>query len=437
MAKKNIFFFTGLLTFLATSVYTVTLPFPSDKIWAVLVAGSGEYSNYRHQADVCHAYQVLHEHGVPDEQIIVMMFDTIAYNPSNPTPGIVINYPAGSDVYHGVPKDYTGMTVTAENFVNILLGNEDAMRNVGSGKVLKSGPEDHVFINYVDHGGPGYLIFGNDYLSAQNFTTTLKEMHAKQLYKKMVVYIEACNAGSMIDLLPTDINIYVETASGATEQSMACCYDILRKTFVGDLFSVSWMQDSDTQDIRIETLDTQFAIVKQETVTSTVHRYGDTKIGKLSVGEFQGMNKSEKHSFFKIEKSDLVPSREVPLHLLMRRLETASTQEERSHLQNAIETLLENRAFMADKIAEIVKRSVKNDELFKQVLHEKMKLQDYQCYGEVLNYFSDHCFSLSKNEYVGTHVHTLINMCERGIDPKIMIEAMDETCTFQSIEGIN
>lgn len=28
------------------------------KIWAVLVAGSRMYDNYRHQADVCHAYHV-------------------------------------------------------------------------------------------------------------------------------------------------------------------------------------------------------------------------------------------------------------------------------------------------------------------------------------------------------------------------------------------
>ena len=28
------------------------------KIWVLLTAGSIGYSNYRHQADVCHAYQV-------------------------------------------------------------------------------------------------------------------------------------------------------------------------------------------------------------------------------------------------------------------------------------------------------------------------------------------------------------------------------------------
>merc|ERR1711915_997233 len=59
--------------------------------WAVLVAGSKGWDNYRHQADVCHAYQVLHEHGLDDDHIIVMMYDDIAYNSQNPTKGKIIN----------------------------------------------------------------------------------------------------------------------------------------------------------------------------------------------------------------------------------------------------------------------------------------------------------------------------------------------------------
>jgi glycosylphosphatidylinositol transamidase (GPIT) subunit GPI8 len=46
--------------------------------WAVLVAGSSEWVNYRHQADVCHAYQILHKNGIPDSNIIVMMYDDLA-----------------------------------------------------------------------------------------------------------------------------------------------------------------------------------------------------------------------------------------------------------------------------------------------------------------------------------------------------------------------
>ena len=88
--------------------------------WAVLVAGSNGWDNYRHQADVCHAYQVLHQHGVPDDHIVVMMYDDIAHDMMNPTPGIIINHPNGSDVYHGVPKDYVNASVCPEIFLQVI-----------------------------------------------------------------------------------------------------------------------------------------------------------------------------------------------------------------------------------------------------------------------------------------------------------------------------
>ncbi|GJV57572.1 vacuolar-processing enzyme-like protein [Tanacetum coccineum] len=72
--------------------------------WAVLVAGSNEYYNYRHQADVCHAYQILKRGGLKDENIVVFMYDDIANHEDNPKPGVIINSPKGHDVYAGVPK---------------------------------------------------------------------------------------------------------------------------------------------------------------------------------------------------------------------------------------------------------------------------------------------------------------------------------------------
>ena len=55
--------------------------------WAVLVAGSRGYSNYRHQADVCHAYQILRDNGVAEDHIIVISYNDVANSPSNPFPG--------------------------------------------------------------------------------------------------------------------------------------------------------------------------------------------------------------------------------------------------------------------------------------------------------------------------------------------------------------
>ncbi|KAL1423962.1 hypothetical protein MTO96_020755 [Rhipicephalus appendiculatus] len=121
-----------------------------QKLWALLVAGSKGYNDYRHQADICHAYHVLQHHGIPDERIVVMMYDDIAYNELNPMKGVVMNHPYGSNVYYRVPKDYTGGLVNPLNFVRILQGQRPYG---GSGKVIASGPNDHIFVNFVGHGG--------------------------------------------------------------------------------------------------------------------------------------------------------------------------------------------------------------------------------------------------------------------------------------------
>lgn len=46
--------------------------------------------------------------------------------------------------------------MTVNNFLAAILGDKDAITG-GSGKVVASGPNDHVFIYYSDHGGPGVL----------------------------------------------------------------------------------------------------------------------------------------------------------------------------------------------------------------------------------------------------------------------------------------
>ena len=53
-------------------------------------------------------------------------------------------------------QDYTGANVTVNNFLAAFLGNKSALTG-GSGKVIESGPEDHIFVFYSDHGGPGVL----------------------------------------------------------------------------------------------------------------------------------------------------------------------------------------------------------------------------------------------------------------------------------------
>lgn len=91
-----------------------------------------------------------------------------------------------------------------------------------------------------------------NYVYAKDLINVLKTMWGNKSYKNMVIYMEACEAGSMFDgLLPSDINIYVTTASNPYESSYGyyCpgqySHPDVEKygTCLGDLYSISWMED--------------------------------------------------------------------------------------------------------------------------------------------------------------------------------------------------
>ena len=86
------------------------------------------------------------------------------------------------------------------------------MTGYGSGKTIKSNSNDHIFVYFADHGAPGLLAFPSgedDLLHAYDLMHTIKGMHKDKKYGKMVLYVEACESGSMFDggFLPKDINV--------------------------------------------------------------------------------------------------------------------------------------------------------------------------------------------------------------------------------------
>jgi len=92
----------------------------------------------------------------------------------------------------------------------------------------------------------------------------------------LVLYIEACESGSMLeDILSDSINLYATTAANAQESSYACYHDLVRGTYLGDVYSVVWMEDSDAEQIDKETLFQQYSITQQRTNTSHVMQYGN------------------------------------------------------------------------------------------------------------------------------------------------------------------
>ncbi|XP_058423562.1 legumain [Diceros bicornis minor] len=424
----------AVLLSLVLGIGAVPMDDPEDggKHWVVIVAGSNGWYNYRHQADVCHAYQIVHRNGIPDEQIILMMYDDIAYSDQNPTPGVVINRPNGSDVYAGVLKDYTGEDVTPQNFLAVLRGDSEAVKGKGSGKVLKSGPKDHVFIYFTDHGAAGLLCFPNDDLYVQDLNRTIYYMYEQKMYQKMVFYIEACESGSMMQHLPTDIDVYATTAANPSESSYACYYDDSRDTYLGDWYSVNWMEDSDMEDLTKETLHKQYQLVKSHTNTSHVMQYGNKSISAMKVMQFQGTKHkaSSPISLPPVKHLDLTPSPEVPLAIMKRKLMSTNDLYESRHLVEEIRRHLEARHVIEKSVRKIVSLVARSDTEAERLLSERVLLTAHDCYRAAAAHFRTHCFDWHSPtyEYALRHLYVLVNLCEKPYPVDRIKSSMDKVC---------
>jgi len=414
---------------------------PEDgELWVLLVAGSNGWFNYRHQADICHAYQIVHAHGVPDDHIIVMMYDDIANNKENPTPGKIINHPNGTDVYHGVPKDYVCTSVNPQVFLKVLKG-EAVEGTAGSGKTLNSGPNDNVFVYFADHGAKGLVAFGDDLLKAEDLNNAIKDMYAANKYKKMVLYIEACESGSMFKgLLDADINVYATTASNSTTSSYACYYDPARKTFLGDVYSIKWLEDSDKENIEKETLEKQYKIVKRETNTSMVMQFGDMSISKLPVGDFQGTSPVAGLDYPPLPNicgRDAVPGPEVPLKILQNNVVAATTPEEIQEAKEKLAKLQKNRQFMLKTVRDLVQTVTQDNQMTADIFGDNVELTQFSCYYSAVDHFHSTCFNVGQNDYALRMLNTLVNLCEKKFPVEDIIEAIKVTCTHPPIVGIH
>ncbi|XP_026771436.3 legumain isoform X1 [Pangasianodon hypophthalmus] len=410
----------------------------NGKQWVLLAAGSKGWENYRHQADVCHAYQVVHQNGIPDEQIVVMMYDDIAHNEENPFPGNIINVPKGPDVYNGVPKDYTGEHVSAENFLAVLRGDSRAIRKRGRKKVIKSCANDSIFIYLSDHGGHGVFQFPNSTLYAHELIDTVKEMCRNGKFSKMVIYMEACHAGSMLDELPKLGNVYAVAASKPEESSYACFFDKKRNAFVADAFTAYWLHHTKRKKLRVSTLEDQFYYVKEkvrETVTElgvsqTPCHYGNMFMLQLPLSEFLGKSPDSVRRKYKSQSQNFVvtnveESANVPLLIQQNRIRKERNPRRRDALERQYHELKRKQSTMDKAVQKIAQRCTYDGGV--RALSEKHEVTRLYELRVVAEHFRTTVFNWDEEAFVFTrsHLQVLVNLCECGLEVDSITAAID------------
>ncbi|KAH9668061.1 vacuolar-processing enzyme alpha-isozyme [Citrus sinensis] len=366
--------------------------------WVVLVAGSNYYENYRHQADVCHAYQILKNGGLKDENIIVFMYDDIAFNVQNPRPGIIINKPCG-------PDDYTGENCTANNFLAVILGNRTALTR-GSGKVVNSGPNDYIFIYYADHGSAGMVVTAS---------TPAESSYA----------------------------MYCPGHYPSPEDDFETC--------LGGLFSISWIEDSEKHDLQRETLQQQHGVIRRRTLvdylgfSSHVMQYGNKELSKEPIFTYIGTNPDNDNFTMKAEEFSSNPSAEIAhssrltrgavsqrdaqLHYLWHRFNrSADGSSEKIEAQKQLQNEILSRQQVDQNIHQIIAQVFGEENVSKMI--ESIRpagqplVDDWDCLKMLVRIYGKICGSLSI--YGKKYTRAMANMCNAGINEKQMTLASNQ-----------
>merc|ERR550534_3633426 len=437
----------SLIVALLVVVVQCTFQFKGkDMHWAVLISGSSGYYNYRHQADVCHAYHILIENGMPADHIIVFSYDDAANSEMNPFPGTLYNRADNTryeqvEYYKNCVIDYRSTDVTVANFENVLLGKKKLLSKT---RVLKSTSEDNVFINFVDHGADGLIAFPTEELHAKELNSILQQMHDKKMYKNLVFYMEACESGSMFDndQLPENIEIYAVTAANASESSWGTFCppddDIVNGkhlgTCLGDLFSINWMEDTEGTLDSEETLDTQFTNVKAATDKSHVMRFGDMSIDTKTVKSFEGdddvqtpvkFRKHRANEFSSISSSEkgTVSSRDVTFHILYHNYINAEIQDKPKNFNIFMEAL-EKR----NKHDTFFASFIKTHRLMPG--HTNKPTRNVSCYKSLISAFKQYCMNDAAHfemEYVMQYYTYFKQLCN---EKDVVVDAIVDTIKY-------
>ncbi|CAG2102519.1 unnamed protein product, partial [Medioppia subpectinata] len=421
--------------------------------WVVLCAGSRGWGNYGDQAIVYRAYHLFKAYGIPESNLIVMHYDDIANNSQNPTPGIVVNDIGGPDVYKGVPKDYTGKDVNPQTFLKVLQG--DAELAAAGKKVVKSGPNDHVFVYFGDHGSTDLVAFPSSYLYAKDLNAVLVKLNEEKKFAQLTIYLDTCDSGSMFrNHLPANVNVYASTSSDYDELSWFYIYDEKYKTYISSFFADNWLDNEAQSDINTETLQQQYQYLKdhhtvQNPHSNTTHeihaqQYGDLNVAKTKVAEFLGLKPKNADRFVPHlgSNTDAVNKYDVSIDLLQRLIASAQDINEKNSLIVELEGLYAGRKYVDKHINNYV-NSIQHLLTVDSnaILNTKQELNNGECYRKFVDTFHENCFNLGENSYVLRKMHVFANICASISEVQVnnAIENLVESCqqysakTFEAI----
>lgn len=211
--------------------YEIDYPELKDN-YAVLVAASKGWKNYRHQADVLGMYHYLKGKGYDDDHIILIMADDIAYNEKNPLQGVVRREIGGDNLYKDLQIDYRLGDLTLEDLKQILTCNPSEAYPL----TLGSSENDNVLFFWSGHGTQqGWKWKEEEDLNADFARAMFSDMQ----FRKMFAIVETCYSGAVAQDCTGIPGLLLMTAANPYEPSKAATFDDELQVYLSNTFTAS------------------------------------------------------------------------------------------------------------------------------------------------------------------------------------------------------
>nr|AAW25375.1 unknown [Schistosoma japonicum] len=149
-------------------------------------------------------------------------------------------------------------------------------------------------------------------------------------------------------------------------------------------------------------------------------------MGKLYLSEFQGSRKkaSTEHDEPPMKPKDSIPSRDIPLHTLHRRIMMANNMNDKNLLMKILGLKLKRRDLIKDTM-ELIEQFMFN---VKQPNSNATIDETMDCIEVVYKEFQSKCFKIQQAPEITGYLSTLYNYCQKGYSAENINEVIRKVC---------
>lgn len=203
---------------------------PKNELYALILAPSAGWENYRHQADAYAFYQLLKDGGLDDDHILLVAEDDIAFDTRNPYPGTVRISPSGENVYNGVKVDYHPSRTSLDALADVLTGE-------GGEGTMKLSAADNLVVYWAGHGDPEGPRWLDRTIPAGQAARFFRRLSEARSFRKSLFILETCYAGKVGEALEGIPGLVCLAAAQADETSKVNSYSAELHTWLSNSFT--------------------------------------------------------------------------------------------------------------------------------------------------------------------------------------------------------